>query len=165
MQTAAGWMVMPGAGDSARSHERVDSFGRVVEIQARQVEAGQGSGSLSLQTGCSRVTHSKILAGSKPDPVMNRSSTGLSASAGRIVRDEDVGDCPDAKVDDVESVGRCDDRVEVDLDDLRHQIGQLAEAHEQCLQRGVIDGGGSSISIEERRDSQGSHHFRWIPGE
>ena len=76
-----------------------------------------------------------------------------------------VGDCPDPKVDNVETVGRCDDRVEVDLDDLGHQIGQLAEAHEQCLQRSVIDDRGASVSVKERRDSQRPHHFRWILGE
>ena len=47
--------------------------------------------------------------------------------------------CTNPEIDHVQAPRCGDDRIEIDLDDLGYRVGELAEAHQQCFQRRMID--------------------------
>ena len=54
------------------------------------------------------------------------------------------------QIDDAQTLRRRDDRIEIDLDDLRNSVGKLAETNEESFEGGMIRHRRSAVAVEER---------------
>lgn len=62
----------------------------------------------------------------------------------------------DPGVDHVRAVRAGDHGVEVELGDLREVVGEPRYAHQDVLQRGDVDGGGTAVAEQQRGGADGA---------